>query len=136
MTSFWNYLKGFSILHYTIVLVSVIFISVFFKNCVTKKGLREKGVIVNVKIIELLPAGKAGVPCSYVCQFNYKGEILNLTSISSIRNKKNSFVGRYFPAIYLEGSNAIRILMKPDDFEDFGIAYPDSLINRVIDIAQ
>jgi translation elongation factor P/translation initiation factor 5A len=111
-------------------LLTVFFLCFLSQNCRTK-DLKTNGKVVNVKIIEMLPAGKAGVPCSYRCEFIYNEKLKNLISSSRVRFNKAFYVGQYFPAMYSEKTGALRILMTSEDFEEFNITYPDSLLNRV-----
>lgn len=131
-----NFLKRFSALHYGIFIVLLILCSVVIMNLQKSYSLKQNGEIVTVKITESLSPGKGGIYANYRCEFTYKKEVKNLVSQSRIRHNRSSYEGQYFPAMYSSTSDAIRLLMKPEDFEEFGISYPDSLLNRVIDISQ
>lgn len=96
------------------------------------KDLKENGQVINVKIVDYLPPGKSMSQANYRCEFVYNGEVKNLISQSSIRHNKSLYVGEYFPAMYSPKTDAIRILMLPEDFSEFNIPYPDSLLSRVI----
>lgn len=135
-TRFLIYLKGFSIYHYGTLIVVILLCSVVIKNCISSNSLKKEGIIVNVKILEYLPPGKSMSEANYLCQFSYQGEIKKLISQSRIRHNKSSYEGQYFPALYSDKYNELRILMKPEDFEEFGLNFPDSLLNRVIDISN
>jgi hypothetical protein len=116
------------------IVVVLLFVVVGGMNFLAKNDLKNHGVIVNAKIIEYLPPGKAMSDANYRCEFIYKGEIKRLISQSRIRLNKSSHEGQYFPALYSEKYDELRILMTPEDFDEFGIIYPDSLLNKVIDV--
>lgn len=110
-------------------------VAIFTRNMIIN-DLKDNGKVITVKIIERLLPAKGGVSPSFRCEFTYNEQVKVLISPSSITHNKKSYVGSYFPAIYSPKSDAIRILMKSEDFEEFGIPYPDSLLYKVNDFKQ
>ena len=80
-----------------------------------------------------MPPGKSMSYALYKCEFNYEGISKILISQSSIEKNIRSYVGQYFPALYSKKYDELRILMRQEDFKEFGIVYPDSLIVRIND---
>jgi translation elongation factor P/translation initiation factor 5A len=104
------------------------------KNCFSARDLKTNGVLVDVRIIEYLPPGKAMSYANYRCEFIYKGEMKKLVSSSNVKYRREFYVGQNFPAMYSEKYDVVRVLMKSEDFEEFNLPFPDSLIYRVIDM--
>lgn len=122
--------------HYVIFIILALLVIGFIYVRGSEKDIKKNGVLITTKIVEYLPPGKSMNYANYSCEFSYNGQLKRLTSKSRIQYNRTSFIGSYFPAMYSAKSDAIRILMKPEDFEEFGIPYPDSLLNQVIDLSQ
>jgi hypothetical protein len=109
-------------------LVIALFIFIGIQNKIETNDLKSHGIIVNVRIMEFI-SGKSGYG-SYTCEFFYKGVKKDLISSSNITNHFTYYIGEMFPAIYSEKYEVLRILMIGKDFEEFGLKFPDSLLNR------
>ena len=93
--------------------------------------LKQNGVIVNVRIMELLgPTKRRCYDPSFRCEFEYKKEHKNLISPSSIRKDAYSYVGQLYPALYSEKTNTLRLLLTEEDFQEYDQKYPDSLLKK------
>jgi len=98
--------------------------------------IRENGVLVNVKIIDILFPAKGGGSFSYRCSFNYKGEQHILTSPTSLIEHGRKYVGKFCPAVYSPKGNNLRVLLRPEDFTEYNIPFTDSLIEVINSINQ
>jgi hypothetical protein len=109
--------------------IVLLFVMVGIDKCVKTRDLKKNGVLVEAKITDWLGShkGAGGVNPSYRCEFHYNGKKLSLISGSRVKEKGMSYVGKIYPALYSERTNAIRLLMFPEDFEEYGRKYPDSL---------
>jgi translation elongation factor P/translation initiation factor 5A len=110
--------------------------TVVILNCNNNNDLKSNGKLVSVKIIEYLPPGKAMNFANYKCSFLFNNNSKELISQSRIQSNRIAYVGQYFPAMYSEKTDAIRVLMTSEDFEEFNIPYPDSLLNRVFPVSD
>ena len=109
--------------------IVLLFVMVGLNKCQKTKDLKEHGVLVEATITDWLGShkGAGGVNPSYRCEFFYKGKKLSLISGSRVKGKGVSYVGKTYPALYSEKTNAVRLLMFPEDYEEYNIKYPDSL---------
>jgi hypothetical protein len=108
-----------------IFIVVAIFITVIFMVRSSQKRdklLKENGILLTCKIIDV----SMGKNSSFECEFYYNGKYLRRTAGSRAK-KTTYFLYQYFPLIYAPDIDAARLLITPKDFEDYGIAFPDSL---------
>lgn len=90
--------------------------------------LKRNGVIVTATITDWLGSHKgAGVNPSYRCEFYYKRKRHSLISRSSVKENGMSYVGKTYPALYSEKTDAMKLLIFPEDYEEYNIKYPYSL---------
>lgn len=95
--------------------------------------LKDNGVIVNAKIIEVLAPPKGGVNVSFRCEFNHNGVLKKLISASNIRTKPSTYIGHIYPALYSEKSDKIRLLLTEEDYKEYNQQYSDSQIKKYIE---
>jgi len=108
-----------------IVIFGLLFILLIFLRHHRQNDLKKNGVIVNAKIVMVNFGGK--VSGGFECVINYNGEEKKLSSPSSIRKGSTDFIGKSFPAMYLQRKDVLEILITPKDFEKFNLSFPDSL---------
>ena len=93
--------------------------------------LRENGVLVNVKIVDILFPVKGAGSFSFRCSFNYGGEQKTLTSPTSVKENGSKYVGKFCPAVYSPKGNNLRVFLRRDDFDEYNIPLTDSLIEVI-----
>ena len=93
--------------------------------------IRENGVLVNVKIVDVLAPGKGAGSFNFRCSFNYGGEQNILISPTDVREHASRYIGKFCPAVYSPKGNNLRVLLRPEDFEEYNIPLTDSLIEVI-----
>lgn len=88
-----------------------------------KNDLRKNGVLLNCRIVDATLFDKHS---DYKVEFYYKGIKRTGNSKSAI-GSTTYFIDQYFPLLFSPQSEAIQVLIVPDDFSEFGIEFPDSL---------
>jgi hypothetical protein len=113
-------------------LIVLLFIATGIHRCFAARDLKKNGVIVHARIVDYLGSAKGGTAANpgYRCSFSYKGRTLSENSKSRVKRKAFSHIGKWYPAMYSERTHTVRLLMFREDFEEFGLEYPDSLANR------
>jgi len=107
------------------IFIFLLFILVIFWRNMIQEDLKKNGVIVNAEIIKVNVGGK--VSGGFQCRFNFKGEMYEESSPSTLHSGVYDFIGKTFPAMYSRKHDALEILITPTDFEKFNIPFPDSL---------
>jgi len=109
--------------------IVLLFIIVGINQCRQTNDLKRNGVIVTATITDWLGShkGAGGVNPDYRCEFYYKGKKHSLISRSSVKEKGLSYVGKTYLALYSEKTDAVRLLIFPEDYEEYNVKYPDSL---------
>jgi hypothetical protein len=129
-------MKSIKIEHYFLgIIITIILGSIVFLQ-VQKRTLIASGKLITVRIINRLPSGKGMNNAVYECEFLLDGKVKRNTSTTEIENNKDFYVGKFYPALFLENTNALKVLITPEDFEEFGLKYPDSLLSKVTDISN
>ena len=113
-----------------IISVSGLLLILFFRS-ERIDDLRQHGVLVNVKVIEVLLPPKAGVAVNFRCGFTYNGEQKKLISSSNVKEHASRYVGELCPALYSPKKNNLRVLLRPEDFEEYNVPLTDSLIEVI-----
>jgi hypothetical protein len=101
-------------------IAGIIFLAKYFE-----KDLKQNGVIVPTKILNVNSGGKTGG--GFQCLIIYKGKSFDRPSGTSISRGRFDFVGKNFPGIYSPNTNSLKVLITPEDFAQFDISFPDSL---------
>ena len=132
-TKILDKIKNVKLYYVAGVVVLLLFIYVGIETYLSKSDLRDKGIKVNVKIIEAIFPTHGGGNGSYGfrCVFVYNGEQKKLISASRIKIRASSYIGQTFPALYSKKYDELRLLMTQEDFEEFNLEFPDSMVHRV-----
>jgi hypothetical protein len=107
------------------------FVLIFFFRNVESRDLKEKGVLVNVEILEILTPSKGAGSFNFRCRFIYDGEQKILISPTSVKENGSRYIGKYCPALFSPKKNNLRVLLRVDDFKEYEVPLTDSL-NEVI----
>ena len=112
-------------------LIAVFVCILFFFRKRNDEYLKKEGVLVEARIIKVLNPYKGGVYFSFECGFIFKDKEKTEISPSKIIKQPNDYLGKTYPALYSESTNELRLLMTPDDYNEYGLKYPDSLPEKV-----
>jgi hypothetical protein len=121
----------FSTTGIVITFVIVIIVSVVVVKQRRLNDLRENGVLVNVKIVDILTPAKGAGSFNYRCSFNYGGKQNILISPTSVKEHGSKYIGKFCPAVYSPKGNNLRVLLRSEDFEEYNIPLTDSLIEVI-----
>jgi hypothetical protein len=87
-------------------------------------NLKKNKILINGEFLEYKSGGRSGVWINYKYEFNsitYKG------SKSKVVYSRN-FIGKSFPTVInSKNPSSSEMLILPEDFEEFGYTFPDSL---------
>ena len=113
-----------------VISIFMLLLIVFFGSERTN-DIRENGVFVNVKIVDILIPAKGAGSFNFRCSFFYNGEQKVLISPTSVKENGSRYVGKFCPALYSPKKNNLRILLRAEDFEEYNIPLTDSLIIEI-----
>ena len=110
-------------------IVVLIITAVGINKCKQNNDLKCNGSIIQAKITDYLSShkGAGGVNPNFRCEFYYKGRKRSLISNSKVKEKGISYIGKEYPALYSEKTDAVRLLIFPEDYEEYNLKFPDSL---------
>jgi len=106
------------------VAVFLIIIWMVFHQIHRDNDLKSNGIIVNVTVTNVLSNYK-NIP-SFKYEFFYKNVKYIKDNPTGIETY-TFFIGRKFPAIFSPSTGNCELLMTPENFDKYDIAYPDSL---------
>jgi len=121
----------FSTAGIVITFVIVLIVLVVVIRQVDLNDLRESGVLVNVKIEDILTPAKGAGSFNYRCSFNDGGKQNILISPTSVKEHGSKYIGKLCPALYSPKGNNLRVLLRFDDFDEYNIPLTDSLIEVI-----
>jgi hypothetical protein len=106
------------------IFISIIILFIGFWSFYRTYELKSNHVLLTGRIIEIASTNKSSPV--FLCEIFYEGNRKIISSTTSI-SKMNLFIGKYFPFIYSNKINGGKILITPEDFNQYGILFPDSL---------
>jgi len=109
-----------------LLIVTFVCILFFFRGR-NEEYLKKEGVLVEARIIKVLNPYKGGVYFSFQCEFKFNTEERTGISPSKVIKLPNDYLGKTYPALYSERTNELRLLITPDDYNEYGLKYTDSL---------
>lgn len=109
-----------------LLVMGIIYFYYHFKGAEFKNDIMENPIIANCQIKKVTFINKRGYRIEY--EYIINGKIYNSDSYRSIFPLNNVAIGKFFPFIYnKEKPEKHEILITPDNFQEFGIEFPDSL---------
>ena len=104
---------------------------VFILRARDENDIKQNGVLIKVKIIDILFPSKGGGSFNFRCSFIYNGEQKTIISPTSIKEHGRRYVYKLCPALYSPKKNTLRVLLRPEDFEEYNISLTDSIIAEI-----
>jgi hypothetical protein len=98
--------------------------------------IRENGILINVKIVDILIPSKGAGSFNFRCSFTYTGEQKLLISPTSVKENGSRYIGKICPALFSPKTNNLRVLLQAEDFDDYNIPLTDSLIMQINKIEE
>ena len=109
-----------------LIFVTIILISNWQSNKKTKIIKANMGIVIG-EITNSSSAHRGGVVINYA--FHYNGLFQNDKTMGIYSGTRDYFLMKTFPVVFSKSQPEINeILILPDDFEKYGLQYPDSLI--------
>jgi hypothetical protein len=104
----------------------VLSITIIVFISISKYRLKSNGLLMNARTTSWASTPNVGMVLKY--EFYFQGKwISGANSMEPFRGNPN-FINRYFPVMYYpEMAGQSQLLVRPSDFKDFNISYPDSL---------
>jgi len=93
---------------------------------ISKAQLKKHGILLNARTMNWASGAKMSITLKY--EFYYKGK--RITGANSFKQLSGitEFEERYFPVMYYpELGGHSQLLIRPNDFKEFNIPFPDSL---------
>jgi len=113
------------------IIAILLIVLVFILRNGDEADIKKNGVLINVKITDILFPSKGAGSFNYRCSFIYGGEQKTLISPTSLKEHGRRYVDKLCPALYSPIKNNLRVLLGPEDFEEYNIPLTDSLIEVI-----
>ena len=121
-----SFMKNKKLERSIILLVILTFVGIIVYISYKNHQLKRDGILISAQVLSSFSSIKGNN--ALICKVFYKGKEFKMPSPTSVPLKRReSIVGKYFPAIYLPNSSYMQILVLPGDFEKYNLPYPDSL---------
>jgi hypothetical protein len=93
---------------------------------IAKHRLKSNGILLNAKTTNWASGANVSVDLKY--EFYYKGKKIDGANGFEPFRGNRDFENRYFPVMYYPGMGGhSQLLVRPSDFKDFNLPFPDSL---------
>jgi len=88
----------------------------------------KNGNLINGVFVAKISSALGSTNAYFECKLPFNNKENTITTMTPIKYRNGSIlVGHYFPALYSEKYNRLKLLLLPKDFKKRGLSYPDSL---------